>query len=64
MRNIIFTGGIFTTSCASDVTHWPLDTQTCDVIISSWGYTANEVELKFHDENFITTFYQGKEKAL
>ncbi|XP_053385420.1 neuronal acetylcholine receptor subunit alpha-3-like isoform X1 [Mercenaria mercenaria] len=50
--------GIFTTYCESDVTYWPLDTQKCDIILSSWGYTAREVELVFDDDVIVTSFYQ------
>ena len=41
----MMTGGIFNTHCESDVTYWPLDTQTCYVNLTSWAYTANEVSL-------------------
>ncbi|XP_060590872.1 acetylcholine receptor subunit epsilon-like [Ruditapes philippinarum] len=52
--------GIFTTHCQSSVTYWPLDTQTCDVILSSWSYTANEVSLDFDDKQIVTSFYQDE----
>ncbi|XP_053385792.1 neuronal acetylcholine receptor subunit alpha-3-like [Mercenaria mercenaria] len=52
--------GIFTTHCESHVTYWPLDTQTCDVILSSWSYTVNEVALDFEllHSKILTSFYQ------
>ncbi|KAL4217016.1 hypothetical protein ACF0H5_023472 [Mactra antiquata] len=51
---------IFTTHCESYITYWPLDTQTCDIIISSWGYTGYEVELIFDDrgKGIVMSFYQ------
>ncbi|KAL4217017.1 Neuronal acetylcholine receptor subunit [Mactra antiquata] len=52
--------GIFTTHCESYITYWPLDTQKCDIILSSWGYTGNEVELVFDEKGngIVMTFYQ------
>ncbi|KAL4217018.1 hypothetical protein ACF0H5_023474 [Mactra antiquata] len=37
--------GIFITHCESYVTYWPLDTQKCDIILSSWAYTNSEVAI-------------------
>ncbi|XP_045179645.2 neuronal acetylcholine receptor subunit alpha-3-like [Mercenaria mercenaria] len=57
-RIIWLPAGIFTTHCESSVTYWPLDTQTCEIILSSWSYTAKEVLLKFDDRQIVTSFYQ------
>jgi hypothetical protein len=37
--------GIYETSCEADITYYPMDTQTCSVILSTWAYTATEIEL-------------------
>ncbi|KAK3083138.1 hypothetical protein FSP39_014916 [Pinctada imbricata] len=34
---------MFTTNCVTDVTYYPFDTQTCDIILTSWGYTQTEL---------------------
>ncbi|XP_053385794.1 neuronal acetylcholine receptor subunit alpha-3-like [Mercenaria mercenaria] len=60
MLHSVVAAGIFTTHCESHVTYWPLDTQTCDVILSSWSYTVNEVALDFEQlhSKILTSFYQ------
>lgn len=51
-------GGIYETSCAADVTYYPLDTQTCSIILSTWSYTSNEVSLALdRDEPIKMTYY-------
>ncbi|XP_033728797.1 acetylcholine receptor subunit alpha-like [Pecten maximus] len=37
--------GIYKTTCDTDVTFYPFDTQVCDISISTWGYTAFEIAL-------------------
>ncbi|XP_069108301.1 acetylcholine receptor subunit delta-like [Argopecten irradians] len=41
--------GIYKTMCETDVTFYPFDTQTCDISISTWGYTDNEIALGITD---------------
>lgn len=42
---------IFTTSCVTDVTYYPFDTQTCDIIVTSWGYT--KAEMQFQVDRYV-----------
>ena len=49
--------GIYQVSCESDITYYPLDTQECTIKISSWAYTAGEVELEFGGEPVDLKFY-------
>ena len=37
--------GIYQTHCESTVTYYPMDTQTCEITVSSWGYTSYEINL-------------------
>ncbi|XP_052812727.1 acetylcholine receptor subunit beta-like isoform X2 [Mya arenaria] len=46
-------GGVFETSCEADITYYPLDTQTCSIILTTWSYTSNEITLSFDDDAFI-----------
>ncbi|KAK3582650.1 hypothetical protein CHS0354_001697 [Potamilus streckersoni] len=50
-------GGIYTTHCDSDVTYYPLDTQTCSVVLSTWAYTANEISLSLGSKVVDRTYY-------
>ncbi|XP_060571964.1 neuronal acetylcholine receptor subunit beta-2-like [Ruditapes philippinarum] len=47
-------GGIFETSCDVDITYYPLDTQTCSIVLTTWAYTTNEVYLMFSDDPIST----------
>jgi hypothetical protein len=49
--------GIYQVSCESDITYYPLDTQECTIKVSSWAYTAGEVELEFGGEPVDLKFY-------
>ena len=49
--------GIYHVSCESDITYYPLDTQECTIKVSSWAYTAGEVELQFGSEPVDLSFY-------
>lgn len=40
-------GGIFETSCTADVTYYPMDTQECSIVLTTWAYTSSEISLKF-----------------
>lgn len=42
---------IFTTSCVTDITYYPFDTQTCDIIVTSWGYT--KAEMQFQVDRYV-----------
>ncbi|KAL4217015.1 hypothetical protein ACF0H5_023471 [Mactra antiquata] len=46
-------GGIFETSCDADVTYYPLDTQTCSIVLTTWAYTANEVNIELSSEPIV-----------
>ncbi|WAR09727.1 ACHB-like protein [Mya arenaria] len=46
-------GGVFETSCEADITYYPLDTQTCSIVLTTWSYTSNEITLSFDDDPFI-----------
>ncbi|KAL4217019.1 hypothetical protein ACF0H5_023475 [Mactra antiquata] len=50
--------GIFSTHCESKVTYWPLDTQNCDLMISTWAVTNFEVNLDFSENTMVTSSYQ------
>ncbi|XP_052812696.1 acetylcholine receptor subunit beta-like isoform X1 [Mya arenaria] len=46
-------GGVFETSCEADITYYPLDTQTCSIVLTTWSYTSSEISLSFDDDPFI-----------
>ncbi|XP_069108110.1 acetylcholine receptor subunit alpha-like [Argopecten irradians] len=50
--------GIYTTLCETDVTFYPFDTQTCDISISTWGYTANEITLNLDTSPIDFTYFK------
>ena len=56
-------GGVFVTHCESDITYYPLDTQVCDIVLSTWAYTANEVNLILAYEPIGREFFKGKTTA-
>ncbi len=31
-------GGVFSTTCDMDITFFPFDLQTCDIIVGTWAY--------------------------
>ena len=49
--------GVFETFCECDVTYFPFDTQTCQVILTTWGYTSFQINLFPADEAIKTKFY-------
>ena len=53
-------GGVHVTHCESDITYYPLDTQTCHIILSTWAYTAGEVFLVFDETAIGLEFFKGK----
>ncbi|KAL3855538.1 hypothetical protein ACJMK2_014745 [Sinanodonta woodiana] len=50
-------GGIYETHCDCDVTYYPLDTQTCSVVLSTWAYTANEISLSLGSPVVDKTYF-------
>lgn len=45
---------IFQSTCRIDVTYFPFDQQTCEMIFGSWTYTGNAVSLKFYkNRNYV-----------
>ena len=53
-------GGVYTTHCEMDVTYYPLDIQSCDIQLSTWAYTFNEVSMFLEDEPINMAFYHGR----
>ncbi|XP_061179329.1 neuronal acetylcholine receptor subunit alpha-5-like [Saccostrea echinata] len=41
--------GVFQVSCESDVTYYPFDKQTCNIKITTSGYTQGEIDLNFNE---------------
>ena len=59
--HVIWTpGGVHVTHCESDITYYPLDTQTCHLVLSTWAYTSGEVTLVFADTAIGLDFFKGK----
>ncbi|CAC5413736.1 unnamed protein product [Mytilus coruscus] len=57
--HIIWTpSGIYVTYCETDVTYYPFDTQSCDVIITTWGYTSEEIALNVSTEAVQMEYYK------
>jgi hypothetical protein len=50
--------GIYKTHCETDVTFYPFDTQECDVIVTSWGYTSIELSLYVDTEAVRLSYLQ------
>ncbi|XP_048768180.2 neuronal acetylcholine receptor subunit alpha-3-like isoform X2 [Ostrea edulis] len=49
--------GLYVVSCESDITYYPVDSQTCYVKISSWGYTSSEIDLQSKYSTISLGFY-------
>ncbi|KAJ8308725.1 hypothetical protein KUTeg_013599, partial [Tegillarca granosa] len=49
--------GIYLISCESDITYYPMDTQICTLIVTTWAYTMNEIVLTFQDDPVDLQFY-------
>ncbi|XP_063411900.1 neuronal acetylcholine receptor subunit beta-3-like [Mytilus trossulus] len=57
--SVIWTpSGIYKTHCETDVTYYPFDTQSCDVIITTWGYTSIEIALYVAQEAVRLEYYK------
>lgn len=50
-------GGIYETSCTTDVTYYPFDTQTCSLTLTTWGYTNVEIGLSGSEVDI--TYYEA-----
>ncbi|GFR75887.1 neuronal acetylcholine receptor subunit alpha-7 [Elysia marginata] len=42
---------VIKTACDIDVTYYPFDTQTCNIILSTWMSTQSEINISPHNEN-------------
>ncbi|XP_076469984.1 neuronal acetylcholine receptor subunit alpha-7-like [Babylonia areolata] len=49
-----YPGGLFQTTCSIDIFHYPLDTQTCSVEISTWSSSNEDIKV-FADPAFENT---------
>ncbi|CAG2188786.1 unnamed protein product [Mytilus edulis] len=49
--------GVYTVSCESDTTFYPMDTQECYLKVSAWVYTQAEIELHFKRKSVDKNFY-------
>lgn len=49
--------GLYVVSCESDITYYPVDSQTCYIKISSWGYTSGEIDLQSKSSTILLGFY-------
>ncbi|XP_062602771.1 neuronal acetylcholine receptor subunit alpha-7-like [Saccostrea cucullata] len=45
---------MFTTHCNVDITFYPFDTQLCEIELTSWGYTTDEIELLPANSEILT----------
>lgn len=52
-------GDIFTGSCPVNVLYYPFDTQRCGVLLATWGYDKDEINLRVQQQEVFTTFYSG-----
>nr|XP_011438449.2 acetylcholine receptor subunit delta-like [Crassostrea gigas] len=50
------TSAIYKVNCESDIRFYPLDSQSCEIIITTASYTANEIRLKL-DTNPVSLMY-------
>ncbi|KAK3582644.1 hypothetical protein CHS0354_001690 [Potamilus streckersoni] len=50
-------GGIYEIHCDCDVTYYPLDKQTCSLVMSTWAYTSREISLVLGSEAVLTTYF-------
>ncbi|XP_021364827.1 neuronal acetylcholine receptor subunit beta-2-like [Mizuhopecten yessoensis] len=49
--------GIYKVACEADTRFYPMDIQSCNISITAWAYTQNEISLRFKDDPFDLTFY-------
>ena len=47
-----YPGGLFQTSCSIDISHYPLDTQTCSIDIDPWSSDQSTLNGTFSDPAF------------
>lgn len=43
----------FQVYCDLDLTYWPFDTQTCELILGSWVYDGNAIDFHFEDDSAV-----------
>ncbi|XP_060071390.1 neuronal acetylcholine receptor subunit alpha-6-like [Ylistrum balloti] len=49
--------GIYKVACEADTRYYPMDIQTCNITVTVWAYTQNEINLRFKEDPFDLTFY-------
>ena len=47
------TGGVLKVSCSVDVTYFPFDIQICQIMVTGWAYTSDEVNLTL-SQNYVS----------
>ncbi|XP_065940931.1 acetylcholine receptor subunit delta isoform X2 [Magallana gigas] len=52
--------GIFKVACESDIRYYPLDSQTCIIRITTWGYTQGEILLQLDEDKPINFDYYNQ----
>ena len=50
-----YPGGLFQTFCSIDISHYPLDTQTCSIDIISWSGDRSVIDATLNDPVFDVT---------
>lgn len=46
-----------TTSCSADLTSWPYDRHTCDLVMGSWTHTGEDVNVSLQEPGIYITQY-------
>ncbi|XP_062605258.1 neuronal acetylcholine receptor subunit alpha-4-like [Saccostrea cucullata] len=52
--------GIYKVACESDITYYPLDSQTCTIKFSTWGYTQAEINLILDAQEPVDLSFYGE----
>jgi hypothetical protein len=47
-------GGNFATSCTLDMTYYPFDSQSCEIVVDNWAYSKDAVDL-INASSIVTT---------
>ncbi|XP_048740358.1 neuronal acetylcholine receptor subunit beta-2-like [Ostrea edulis] len=50
---------VFESQCSIDVTYFPFDTQTCDIVFTLWSHFQNQVEIRPLNDDIELVQYQG-----
>ncbi|XP_076085712.1 neuronal acetylcholine receptor subunit alpha-3-like isoform X1 [Mytilus galloprovincialis] len=53
---------VLSTSCDMDVTYFPYDSQTCEIELASWGFSADVVNLEFFKTHINLEDYRPDEE--